>query len=165
MNGYVGMRWRTVSIHTIVSFQEDLHMAGVGAVAHGGCHQVRACGHMAVTNARAQDDVESADGPASRSAPHGQSVARTYTYETERACEAHLGTFLTSIQAAGKAPGQGFAAIKVPRRFTRIMHEMRSARRGLYLSSCKCALCMQTSVLLRCDLVAQTLTSRQCSPI
>ncbi|KAK9839435.1 hypothetical protein WJX81_001871 [Elliptochloris bilobata] len=61
----------------------------------------------------AEDDVESADGPASRGAPHGRSVARTYLYETERACDAHLGTFLTSIEAAGKAPGQGFAAIKV----------------------------------------------------
>ena len=60
-----------------------------------------------------QDDVASADGPASRSAPHDQVVARTYAYETERACEAHLGTFLRSIEAAGQAPGQGFAAIKV----------------------------------------------------
>lgn len=62
---------------------------------------------------RMQDDVASADGPASRSAPHDQVVARTYAYETERACEAHLGTFLHSIEAAGQSPGQGFAAIKV----------------------------------------------------
>ncbi len=56
--------------------------------------------------------MASADGPASRSAPHDQVVARTYCYDTEKACDAHLGTFLRSIEAAGKAPGQGFAAIK-----------------------------------------------------
>lgn len=84
----------------------------------------RACWHAGVINLRAQDDVESADGPRSRSAPHGRSVARTYTYETERACDAHLGTFLTSIQAAGKAPGQGFAAIKVPRRLRSMRRKM-----------------------------------------
>ena len=80
--------------------------------------------------------MESADGPASRSAPHGQSVARTYTYETERACDAHLGTFLTSIQAAGKAPGQGFAAIKVPRRFAKHHASNGFARGALCSSSC-----------------------------
>ena len=59
-----------------------------------------------------QDDVAAADGPTSRSAPHSDVVARTFNYETERACDAHLATFLHSIEAAGAAPGQGFAAIK-----------------------------------------------------
>lgn len=97
----------------------SLHMA------HGQCAETLSIAfrHAGLTDWSAQDDVESAHGPASRSAPHGRSVARTYTYETERACDAHLGTFLTSIQAAGKAPGQGFAAIKVPRR-SRSMRRM-----------------------------------------
>ena len=79
-------------------------------------------------------------------------MARTYTYETERACDAHLSTFLTSIQAAGKAPGQGFAAIKVPRRLGSIRRECDCR---LCPCSCKRALCMRVHGPLSFDLVAE----------
>ncbi|KAK9815561.1 hypothetical protein WJX72_005858 [[Myrmecia] bisecta] len=61
----------------------------------------------------AEDDVDSEDGPVSRSAPNDTVVARTYDYNTEAACDRHMRIFLRSIEAAADAPGQGFAAIKV----------------------------------------------------
>ncbi len=61
----------------------------------------------------AEDDVDAADGPASRSEPHGTVVARTYDYNTEAACDRHTSIFLRSIAAAAQGEGQGFAAIKV----------------------------------------------------
>lgn len=41
-------------------------------------------------------------------------IARTFDYESEAKCDAHLKTFLRSIKAAAASEGQGFAAIKVP---------------------------------------------------
>jgi hypothetical protein len=40
-------------------------------------------------------------------------IARTFDYESEAKCDAHLKTFLQSIRAAAASEGQGFAAIKV----------------------------------------------------
>jgi hypothetical protein len=67
----------------------------------------------AILDYAAEDDVNAEDGPASRSNQHNTVVARTYNYDTEDACDRHLKIFLHSIEAAAKAPGQGFAAIKV----------------------------------------------------
>ena len=61
----------------------------------------------------AEDDVDTEDGPASRSEPHDTVVARTFDYNTEAKCDAHTATFLQSIAAAAEADGQGFAAVKV----------------------------------------------------
>lgn len=40
-------------------------------------------------------------------------IARTFDYESEAKCDAHLKTFMESIKAAASAEGQGFAAVKV----------------------------------------------------
>ncbi|BDA48708.1 Proline dehydrogenase 1, mitochondrial [Coccomyxa sp. Obi] len=61
----------------------------------------------------AEDDVDAADGPASRCEPHDTVVARTYDYDTEAACDRHTSIFLRSIDAAAQGQGQGFAAIKL----------------------------------------------------
>ena len=53
------------------------------------------------------------DGAASRQQERELIVARTFDYEGEAACDAHMQTFLKCIQAAAAAEGQGFAAIKV----------------------------------------------------
>ena len=67
----------------------------------------------AILDYAAEDDVKAEDGPVSRSEPHDTVVARTFDYESEAKCQQHTSTFLKNIQAAGDAPGQGFAAIKV----------------------------------------------------
>ena len=38
---------------------------------------------------------------------------RTFNYESEKKCDAHVGIFLKALDAAKTLPGQGFAAIKV----------------------------------------------------
>ena len=40
-------------------------------------------------------------------------IARTFDYESEATCDAHLKTFMESIKAAASSEGQGFAAVKV----------------------------------------------------
>ena len=89
--------------------------------------------------------MASADGPASRSAPHDQVVARTYAYETERACEAHLGTFLHSIEAAGQAPGQGFAAIKVRLCCGPLLNMQKNANIKCIMLNCLCWVLMHAA--------------------
>lgn len=41
--------------------------------------------------------------------PHTTVIVRTYTYESERVCDARMSIFLKSIEAAHSAEGQGFA--------------------------------------------------------
>lgn len=45
--------------------------------------------------------------------PHAGVVVRTYSYEGEGLCDRRMAVFRKSIEAAGLAEGQGFAAIKV----------------------------------------------------
>jgi len=40
-------------------------------------------------------------------------TARSYPYASERACDAHVQSFLSAIRAAAMAPGQGFAVVKL----------------------------------------------------
>lgn len=61
----------------------------------------------------AEDDMDADEGQASRSAPHGKVVARTFDYGSEEVCDGHMRVFMKSIEAAAEAPGRGFAAIKV----------------------------------------------------
>ena len=66
----------------------------------------------------AEDDMpeeEGADGSsaAKESGPREKVVARTFDYGSEATCDGHMETFMKSIEAAGDAPGRGFAAIKV----------------------------------------------------
>jgi proline dehydrogenase len=49
----------------------------------------------------------------SREPPTSTVVARTYSYEGERLCNARMSTFLRAIDAATVAEGCGFAAVKV----------------------------------------------------
>lgn len=42
-----------------------------------------------------------------------QVIVRTYEYESEKKCDAHVGIFMKALEAAKTLPGQGFAAIKV----------------------------------------------------
>ena len=81
----------------------------------------------------AEDDTSGEDGAASRSELNDLVVARTFDYENEAKCEQHTGTFLRNIKAASDAPGQGFAAVKVPHyprhklwfsAFNRLQHKM-----------------------------------------
>lgn len=61
----------------------------------------------------AEDDVESEGGATSREIQNEAIIARTFDYESEAKCDAHLKTFLQSIRAAAASEGQGFAAIKI----------------------------------------------------
>mmetsp|Transcript_5093 Transcript_5093/g.14616 ORF Transcript_5093/g.14616 Transcript_5093/m.14616 type:complete len:636 (-) Transcript_5093:748-2655(-) len=61
----------------------------------------------------AEDDVESEGGAHSRELENEAIIARTFDYESEAKCDAHLKTFMESIKAAASAEGQGFAAVKV----------------------------------------------------
>ena len=73
--------------------------------------KLHANGIGAILDYAAEEDGDG--GAASRSEEHGSVLARTYDYETEAACDHRKDIFLRSIKAAGDAPGQGFAAIKV----------------------------------------------------
>ena len=61
------------------------------------------------------DDDEGAGGSsgARESGPREKVVARIFDYGSEATCDGHMETFMKSIEAAGDAPGRGFAAIKV----------------------------------------------------
>ncbi|KAL3130948.1 hypothetical protein ABBQ38_000271 [Trebouxia sp. C0009 RCD-2024] len=61
------------------------------------------------------DDDEGAGGSsgARESGPKEKVVARTFDYGSEAICDGHMETFMKSIEAAGDAPGRGFAAIKI----------------------------------------------------
>ena len=66
----------------------------------------------------AEDDMPDEEGAGGSSAaresgPRDQVVARTFDYGSEAICDGHMETFMKSIEAAGDAPGRGFAAIKV----------------------------------------------------
>lgn len=61
----------------------------------------------------AEDDMDDDEGVGSRSGPNEKVVARTFDYGSEAICDGHMKTFMKSIEAAGDAPGRGFAAIKV----------------------------------------------------
>jgi proline dehydrogenase len=75
--------------------------------------QMKASGVRAILDYAAEDDVAEEEGPQSRQGPQASVIVRTYTYESERVCDARMSVFLKSIEAAHSAEGQGFAAIKV----------------------------------------------------
>lgn len=76
-------------------------------------HYLHKNGIKAILDYAAEDDVQSEAGPVSRTHPTATVVARTYDYSSEKKCDKHLSIFLKAIDAAARAEGQGFAAIKV----------------------------------------------------
>lgn len=99
--------------------------------------RLHAHGIGSILDYAAEDDV-TVDGPTrSRTQPHDTVVARTYLYEDEAVCDRHTQVFAAAIDAAARAPGVGFAAIKVtalgpPRLLERISTQL-VAMRNLFM--------------------------------
>ena len=76
---------------------QQLHKAGIGAI----------------LDYAAEKDVHSDDGASSLSTDNYEVIARTYDYESEKACENNMVICFRALEAAKTLPGRGFAAIKV----------------------------------------------------
>jgi proline dehydrogenase len=74
-----------------------LHQAGIGAI----------------LDYAAESDVHSDKGADSLQGENYEVIVRTYNYESEKKCDAHVGIFMKALEAAKTAHTQGFAAIKV----------------------------------------------------
>ena len=83
---------------------KELHNAGIGAI----------------LDYAAESDVHSekgVPGASTLTTENYEVIVRTYDYESELKCDAHVDIFMRALEAAKTLPGQGFAAIKV-----RVLH-------------------------------------------
>lgn len=99
--------------------------------------RLHAHGIGSILDYAAEDDVTTSGPTRSRTQPHDTVVARTYAYEDEEVCDRHTHVFAAAIDAAARAPGVGFAAIKVtalgpPRLLERISTQL-VALRNLFM--------------------------------
>jgi hypothetical protein len=108
MHRWTNQHWLTTTIiccffHgklTLQSIQPTLrrlHQLGIGAI----------------LDYAAESDVHSDEGAQSLQGENYGVIVRTYNYESEKKCDAHVGIFMKALEAAKTAPNQGFAAIKV----------------------------------------------------
>ena len=66
----------------------------------------------AILDYAAESDVHEEQGADSLQGENYEVIVRTYNYESEKKCDAHVDIFMKALEAAKTIPGQGFAAIK-----------------------------------------------------